>query len=173
MILDIQTEITEVSNKVGVKRDAFVGYMFKALSKPYLRFFRKNRQAWGISKADLLSYDKHTLGYKIGSFLERNNFEIEAKMEEHDVFHVLSNTPTDVLNEVCLQYYMFGNGKRSIFLYIVLATGIILYTRQFQLFWTSYQSGKASLPFHQLDFKQHLNDTYHQLIFQYQIKQIK
>ena len=139
MTIHIQFKISKIGKDVCDLRDAFVAYMFKTLSQPYLWLFKRRKHAWGLSKVQLLTYEKHTLAYKIGQFLDKNGFEIEAKMEEHDVFHVLSGTPTAVIDEIRLQYYMLGNGKRSVFLYIVLLTGLVLYVGQYRTFIKSFQ----------------------------------
>jgi hypothetical protein len=44
--------------------------MFKVLSKPYLKIFKRNKKAWPLKKADFLLFEKDTLGYKIGDFLK-------------------------------------------------------------------------------------------------------
>ena len=42
--------------------------------------------------------------------------------EDHDVFHVLTRTGLTVKNEIELQFYLLGNGKRSLFLFIVIGS---------------------------------------------------
>jgi hypothetical protein len=150
--------------------DAFVAYMFKVLSKPYLKIFKRNKKAWPLKKADFLLFETDSLGYKIGDFLNKNGYELEAKMEEHDVYHVLSNTQTQVFDEIRLQFYMYGNGKRSIFLTIVLLTGFVLYTSKLRDFKNAYQKGKSSLPFHQIDFNTHLHISYDTIISKFNIQ---
>ncbi len=170
MTMTIQNPIILKQTSDMSLKDTFVAFMFKTLSKPYLRFFKAKKQAWNIKKADLLLLPTHSLGFHIGSFLDANGYELEPKMEEHDVYHVLSGTPTRVVDEIRLQYYMLGNGKRSIFLYIVLLTGIVLYHSQLSSFRNSYHKGKASLPFWHINFYDFLHTPIDTIISKYNIQ---
>jgi hypothetical protein len=173
MEIQLKLEKSKRNFNVNVLKDAFVAHMFKILSKPYLKVFKRKKIAWPLAKAELLLFEKDSLGYKIGDFLNKNGYEIEAKMEEHDVFHVLSDTPTQVLDEIRLKFYMYGNGKRSIFLGIVLLVGFVLYTSKVSKFKKSYRLGNASLPFHDLDFYDKLHVSYSDIKTQFKIKSNK
>lgn len=117
---------------------------------PYQSF--KKNEAWDIGIEDLLQYAKNTLGYQMGYFLLSNNFDLQEKLESHDVFHVLTGTGTTVPEEISMQFYLLGNGKRSIYLLTVIFLGALLFPDYLKLFLSKYRSGKLSLPFHQLDF---------------------
>ncbi|MFS4493736.1 hypothetical protein [Maribacter sp. 2308TA10-17] len=122
---------------------------------PYQSF--KKNEAWDLGIEDLLQYSKGTLGYQMGYFLLSNNFDLQEKLESHDVFHVLTGTGTTVPEEVSMQFYLLGNGKRSAYLFSVIFLGGLLFPDYFKMFLSKYRRGKASLPFHQLDFKKLLN----------------
>ncbi len=122
---------------------------------PYQSF--KKNEAWDIGIEDLLHYSKDTLGHQMGQFLHRNNFDLQEKLESHDVFHVLTGTGITVAEEISMQFYLLGNGKRSIYLFSVIFLGTLLYPDRLKLFATCYSRGKSSLPFHQLDFYKLLN----------------
>jgi len=122
---------------------------------PYQSF--KSNTAWNIKIEELLQYSKDSLGYNLGYFLLQNNFDIQDKLENHDVFHVLTNTGITVPEEISMQYYLFGNGKRSIYLFTVIAIGGLLFPDYYKLFLSKYNRGKAALPFHQLNFLKLLN----------------
>ena len=117
---------------------------------PYQSF--KKNEAWGIRIEDLLQYSKDSLGYQMGHFLLRNNFDLQEKLESHDVFHVLTGTGITVPKEISMQFYLLGNGKRSAYLCSVIFLGALLYPDYLKLFLSKYRRGKSSLPFHQLDF---------------------
>ena len=92
------------------------------------------------------------------SFLLRNNFDLQEKLESHDVFHVLTrNRVLPVPEEISMQFYLWGNGKRSIYLYSVIFLGTLFFPDYLKLFQARYRRGKASLPFHQLDFQKLLS----------------
>lgn len=65
--------------------------MYKWSKKPYQKLFKKN-DPWQITSEDLINLPKETLGYQTGHFLKRNHFEMQPKLEDHDVIHVLTNT---------------------------------------------------------------------------------
>jgi ubiquinone biosynthesis protein Coq4 len=117
---------------------------------PYQSF--KKNDAWNIGIEDLLQYSKDSLGYHIGYFLLLNNFDLQEKLESHDVFHVLTETGTTVPEEISMQFYLLGNGKRSAYLFSVIFLGGLLFPDYLKFFLFKYRRGKASLPFHQLDF---------------------
>lgn len=122
---------------------------------PYQSF--KKNEAWNLGIEELLQYSNDSLGFHIGYFLLSNNFELQQKLESHDVFHVLTKTGITVSEEISMQFYLLGNGKRSLYLFAVIFLGTILFPDYLKMFRYKYQLGKASLPFHQLDFRKLLN----------------
>ena len=137
-------------------KDKLVEKLYEFSKKPYQKYFKKN-QPWPISKTDLLMHNPKTLGYELGNFLEKNNFEIQSKLEDHDVIHVLTNTGTSVIEEIGMQFYLLGNGKKSMYLLLVIATGTCFYPTRIQYFINQYHRGKLSHQFHQLDFSKMLH----------------
>lgn len=118
---------------------------------PYQRFFKKT-DAWNILNEELMSYPKHSLGEQLGIFLNKNSFDLQEKLESHDVFHVLTNTGITVPEEISMQFYLLGNGKRSWYLFSVIFFGLLLYPDQLKLFSSAYKKGVSALSFHQLNF---------------------
>lgn len=118
---------------------------------PYQKFLKKN-DAWNIEVSKLLRYPKDSLGQGLGLFITKHNFELQDKLESHDVYHVLTNTGITVPEEVSMQFYLLGNGKRSLYLFSVVLLGLLLYPDYFKTFKNTYNRGKKALQFHQLDF---------------------
>ncbi len=136
---------------------AYILEMIYELSKkPYQKWFKKN-QSWDISMNTLLQYPKESLGFHLGCFLLKHNFDPQPKLENHDVFHVLTNAGISVPEEVAMQYYLLGNGKNSAYLYGVILLGTLCYPDKMPLFRKAYQKGKNAHKFHQLDFKKLLS----------------
>lgn len=129
---------------------------------PYQKFLKKNN-AWNIKISTLLSYPKDTLGNGLGLFITKHNFELQDKLESHDVFHVLTNTGITVPEEVSMQFYLMGNGKRSLYLYSVVFLGLLLYPDYFKTFKNAYYRGNTALQFHQLDFLKMLHLPIHKI----------
>jgi len=117
----------------------------------------KKSDAWNVTIADLQQYPADSLGQRMGSFLAENNFDLQAKLESHDVFHVLTNTDITVPEEISMQFYLLGNGKRSAYLFTVIFLGGLLYPDYLKFFYRRYKKGKSALCFYQLDFYKLLN----------------
>ena len=134
-------------------------YLFEKLydwsKKPYQKFFKKNNP-WKIISKDLLLYPPHSLGFHVGCFLQKNNFELEPKLEEHDVFHVLTNTGVSVPEEIGMQFYLLGNGKKSLYLAIVIGIGSLFYYTHLKTFYRFYQRGRKAHRFFDLEFEKML-----------------
>jgi hypothetical protein len=62
-----------------------------------------------------------------------------------------------VPEEISMQFYLMGNGKRSAYLFSVILLGTLFFPDYLKLFRYRYDRGKAALPFHQLDFQKLLN----------------
>jgi len=124
--------------------------------KPYQRFIKKN-EPWPVDLPDLMQYPNASLGFHLACFMLKHNFEIQPKLEDHDVFHVLTNTGITVPEEISMQYYLWGNGKRSIYQIGVMTLGTLLYPDYIKLFRTAYIRGKSAHMFHQIDFLRLLN----------------
>jgi len=137
-------------------RDLFIEKLYEISKKPYQKFFKKG-EPWTISQKELLQLPEESLGFHLGCFLLKYNFEIQPKLENHDVFHVLTNTGVSVPEEIGMQYFLYGNGKRSFYLYMVLVTGTLFYPAKISYFKSQYQRGKNALIFHSLDYSKMLN----------------
>lgn len=136
-------------------KDTIIEKMYELSRAPYQKYFKKN-EPWQIDKSKLLDYPEGTLGFGLGNFLYKNHFDIQPKLEDHDIIHVLTNTGTSVLEEIGMQCYLLGNGKRSLYLFLVTLSGTIFYPTKINYFLKEYQRGKLALPFHYLDFSKML-----------------
>lgn len=136
-------------------KDQLIEKMYEWSKKPYQRFF-KNKKAWDIDKHEILEYSQETLGFHLGQFLHKNNFDIQPKLEDHDIIHVLTKTGISVREEIGMQYYLLGNGKKSLYLYLVILAGTLFYLSHLTYFIKEYNKGKRAFAFHSLDFSKML-----------------
>lgn len=136
-------------------RDYCIEKLYECSKKPYQKYFKKN-DPWKIEKDELMGYPEDSLGYGLGNFLYKNHFDIQEKLEDHDVIHVLTNTGISVAEEIGMQYYLLGNGKKSLYLFLVISSGTIFYPKQMKYFLQQYKRGKRALAFHYLDFSKML-----------------
>ena len=132
-------------------RDLFIEKMYEISKKPYQKFFKKGN-AWNVNVNQLIQLPSDSLGFHLGCFLLKYNFEIQPKLEDHDIIHVLTNTGISVVDEIGMQYYLYGNGKRSLYLWMVILSGTLFYPTRFFYFKQQYQRGKQAHEFYGLDF---------------------
>ena len=93
----------------------------------YAQIFKRKKKAWGISKSEFLLFPPGTLGRALGDFYQTKGFEVMPKLENHDVFHLLTETGTEIQDEIAMQYLLFGNGKRSLYMFSMIGIGSVLY----------------------------------------------
>lgn len=136
-------------------KDIVIETLYKIIKKPYQIMFKKSA-VWDLSLEDYLNNPKTSLGFHLGSFLVKSNFNIQPQLEEHDVYHVLTNTGITVVDEIDMQFYLLGNGKRTPFVFIVIMTGLIFHPNHLKRFLSSYKKGKQAHRFYDLDFSKML-----------------
>ena len=132
-------------------KDLFIEKMYELSKKPYQKLIKKGK-AWEINIPELIQLPADSLGFHLGCFLLKYNFEIQPKLEDHDVIHVLTNTGISVVEEIGMQYYLFGNGKRSLYLLLVILSGTLFYPTKLSYFKNEFSKGKQAHPFYNLDF---------------------
>lgn len=151
-------------------RDLFIEKMYEISKKPYQKFFKKGN-VWNIEVKQLIQLPQESLGFHLGCFLMKYNFEIQPKLEDHDIVHVLTNTGVSVVEEIGMQYYLLGNGKRSLYLVMVILSGTLFYPTQFNYFIKQYKKGKAAYEFHSLEFLRMLTIPINNIRQSFNIKQ--
>lgn len=132
-------------------KDKIIEFLYRTIKIPYSYFF-KNNEPWGVTASSLLQNETGSLGHDLGQFLLINNYQVQDSLEEHDVFHVLTKIGTTVKEEVDMQFYLLGNGKKSPFVFIVISTGIVFYPNHYKSFIDCYKRGKNAYQFYDLDF---------------------
>lgn len=136
-------------------RDLLVEKMYEITKKPYQKFFKKGTP-WNLTPAQLIQYNPDSLGFHLGCFLLKYNFEMEPKLEDHDVIHLLTNTSVSVPDEIAMQYFLLGNGKKRIYLFIVIFIGTVFYPKELNKFILNFKRGKSAHRIHDLDFQKML-----------------
>lgn len=143
----------------------FVVWMYAITQKNYRRFFKKTKRQWQFSEEQLLSFQEDSLGRKLGEFYYKHGFRMIPKMENHDVYHLLTDYSTNIQDEIAMQYLLFGNGKRSAYLLGTLFLGTIVFPEYFKIYLKAYRKGKDMKALHSWDFEallwqnmQHLKD---------------
>lgn len=136
-------------------RDLLIEKMYEITKKPYQKFFKKGTP-WNITPSELIQYNQESLGFHLGCFLLKYNFQMQPKLEDHDVIHVLTNTSVSVPDEIAMQFFLLGNGKKSAYLFMVITIGTLFYPTQIKHFVKNYKRGKSAHRIHDLDFQKML-----------------
>lgn len=134
-------------------RERLIAWLFHISIGPYAILFKSTKESWGLTANDLLDYPSGSLGQATGLFLTKNSFELMDRLEAHDTYHVITGYGTDVPNEIAQQYFLFGNGKRTLYVVGVLLLSLILLPDNMKQYLTAYRRGQASQPIHTLDMK--------------------
>jgi hypothetical protein len=69
-----------------------------------------------------------------------------------------------------MQFYLFGNGKRTPFVYIVMMTGFVFHPINLKQFITNYKKGKRAYKFYDLDFSKMLDTSIRNIQSEFNIK---
>ena len=150
-------------------KDLIIEKLYQMTQKPYQRYFKKG-QPWQITKQQLIWFPQDTLGFRLGCFLLKYDFQLQPKLEDHDVFHVLTNTGITVPEEIAMQFFLLGNGKRSLYLFMVIVTGACLYPTRLKSFTSYYKRGKTAYHIYDLPFGEMLYQPIHNIQSQFNIQ---
>lgn len=85
--------------------------LYNKSQKIYTQLFKQHKRAWNISKEDFLNFPKGSLGHHLGVFYQEKDFDVVPKLENHDVFHLITESGTDIQDEVAMQYLLLGKGQ--------------------------------------------------------------
>jgi len=138
---------------------------------PYRKWFKTNTP-WELPALTLLQYPSESLGFHLGCFLITYDFSPQPQLEDHDVFHTLTQSGITVPEEIAMQFYLLGNGKRSIYLFLVIILGGLLFPDHYKRFRRGYRKGKQAHRFYHLDFLQLLDHPLHELKTTFNIQNV-
>jgi len=145
----------EIQSTFKYVREVFVAHSFEIASKVYVAF--KKGPSWHVHTHELLTYPSSSMGYHLGCFLLQHAFEPQTRCENHDVFHVITGFNVDTAQEIAMQFWLYGNGKRSPFVLLAMLVGVLLYADGYDAFAKAYKQGSRSINVHGVDFKLHLS----------------
>lgn len=129
------------------------------ISKPiYRSLFKSKQKAWRTQRKDLAKFEEGSLGKDLYCFLSKHHFEVEPKLESHDVGHVLLGYETDVKNEICMQFFYLGSGKKSVYSLLTTVLGYLILPEAYKDFNKAYRNGKNAINFQDWDFEYLLNE---------------
>ncbi len=108
---------------------------------------------WNLTTAELLKFPENSLGKALGEFLAKDGLEPLAGAEYHDVQHVLLDYSVSFKDEVALQFFLHGNGKRSIASVSTMIGAWCLLPREWKYLKRAYERGKQAADISALNLK--------------------
>lgn len=135
----------------------FLLFMYEISQKNYRKFFKRHKRKWEFTEEQLLLFQEDSLGRTLGEFYKKHGFRMIPQMENHDVYHLITGCSTKMVDEIKMQYLLFGNGKRSAYLLGVLLLGTAVYPEKISDYLKAYRKGRKMSAFHNWDFEKILS----------------
>lgn len=98
--------------------------------------------------SELKAFPKGSLGYCAAEFL---------------IAFALLGIPANMKGEICMQYFEFGNGNRSIPVITVMTFGTLFMPEEWREYQYQYRRGKAAVNLSKIDLKGHAEEAVFQL----------
>ncbi len=118
---------------------------------------------WNLSTAELLQFPEASLGKAMGEFLKKSNVEPLAGAEYHDLQHVLFDYSISFKDEIGLQFFLHGNGKKSFASVSTFLGAWFILPTQWKYLRDSYAKGKKCKDISTLNLKAMLNQDLSQI----------
>jgi ubiquinone biosynthesis protein Coq4 len=97
----------------------------------FLNLFGKHRKAKELFNS-LEKQEEGTLSKEIWNMLQKNQLELVAYYEKHDLKHVLLGYPQTTGDEMKMQAFMFGNGGFK-FIMVLITLSFVIWTPEIWL----------------------------------------
>ncbi len=143
-------------------REKFIVYLLGKSIQVHAQVKLK-RKPWGLKTEQLVNYPPNSLGKVLGDFLTKEKLQPIDKLERHDVFHILLDYETDLKDEAGLYFFLFGNGKKSLFAVGTVLFSAVMFPEHWQFLYKQYKRGQQAYPIISLKFQELLFDNYEDL----------
>lgn len=130
---------------------------------PMVFNFGSKDKNWNISTAKLLEYPVGSLGKTLGEFLKQYEVELLAGAEYHDIHHVLFDYSISFKDEVALQFFLHGNGNKSIASISTRIGAWCLLPTEWKYLKAAYERGKKCKDISSINFKSMLDQDLNQV----------
>lgn len=138
-------------------------FLYNHSQKLYVKLFKFRKKAWDIRQHELLLFPEATIGRELGLFYQKHQIQMMPKLENHDMFHLISETGIQPQDEIAMQFYLLGNGKISLYLLGVLVLGLIIYPEHLRYYQSHFKKGANARTYYHWQFEhllwQNLNKT--------------
>lgn len=144
-------------------REKIPSLLVNLFSDSYRKLFKSNKKSWSISMIQLANYEKNTVGFHLYTFLNTHHIQLMPQFESHDIFHMISGYSIHTIDEIRLQYFLLGNGKRSVFQFGTILLGTILLPEYMSSYFKAFRAGKNSMTFYNWQFEYLLKEDFEDL----------
>ena len=107
--------------------------------------------------ACMRSLPADTVGYDLARMLDGKGLKLIPGFAKHDLDHLILGYDMGAEDELCMQAYLIGNGRKQIQCFLFLSSAVLL-PGLWSTLWAHYNSGKRSEPLSSLK----LDDCLHQ-----------
>ena len=142
------------------QRVQFLLFIYNLTQNLYRKYFKKKKRKWNFNERQLLELQEGTLGRTLGEFYKKHGFTMIAKMENHDIHHLITGFGTNFEDEIAMQFLLFGNGKLNAHLLAAVILGTIILPEYVKMYFNSYKKGQKMRRFHHLDFEEMLQSNF-------------
>lgn len=130
---------------------------------PMVFNYGTNDKNWDLSTQQLQTFPEGTLGKALGDFLQEHDVELLKGAEYHDIQHVLLGYSISFKDEVALQFFLHGNGKKSFASFSTRIGAWLLLPTQWKYLNAAYERGKRCKDITKLNYKALLYDDVSQI----------
>ena len=142
------------STFIYTKRARLCGWLNEITKPAYTKWFKAKKNAWDITIEELEdNYQLNSLGNHLHKFLIDEGFNIMKKHESHDIFHLLTSYGTSKEDEIAMQCFLYGNGKRTLYTIFSILIGICILPEFYSLYYNAYKRGQSAFPLYKIDYK--------------------
>jgi ubiquinone biosynthesis protein Coq4 len=117
------------------------------IALPVLKKIRKVKP-FPYTKEQLLQMEKGTVGKDLADFLGDKQLELLPHYARHDMKHVILGYDTTEEGELCLQSFMFGNGRVSFPVLATILFGLFTSPEHWKKMYASFKKGKRCTSIH-------------------------
>jgi ubiquinone biosynthesis protein Coq4 len=141
--------VIDLLMRVHIKTSSWVAGMIG----PMVFNYGTKDKNWNLSTAELLQFPEGSLGKELGEFLKKSHVEPLIGAEYHDIHHVLFDYSISFKDEVALQFFLHGNGNKSIASVSTRIGAWCLLPTEWKYLKAAYERGKKCKDISAFNFK--------------------
>ena len=122
-----------------------------------------------ISLEEMHKSPPGSLSFCTAIFLQKTGLRPIHGYEEHDMKHTLLGYEASLKDEVCMQYFEFANGNRSIPVMIVILFGTLIMPEEISAYLQAWKRGRKAVSISAIHLKDFAREPLYQLRSQWKL----